>query len=109
MSVTVSLVDKKSPAKHAGIRPGDVLLSINGNTIEDVLDYRFYMIEKKLTVEINRSGKILKKKIKKKDEYEELGLEFETYLMDKQHSCRNKCIFCFIDQLPNVPSPQPLF
>ena len=55
MSVTVSLVDKKSPAKHAGIRPGDVLLSINGNTIEDVLDYRFYMIEKKLTVEINHS------------------------------------------------------
>ncbi len=109
MSVTVSLVDKKSPAKHAGIRPGDVLLSINGNTIEDVLDYRFYMIEKKLTVEINRSGKILKKKIKKKDEYEELGLEFETYLMDKQHSCRNKCIFCFIDQLPKGLRPSLYF
>jgi NifB/MoaA-like Fe-S oxidoreductase len=66
----------------------------------DVLDYRFYQNNEKLTVSfINSKGKVKNKRIKKA-EYDELGLGFATYLMDKQHSCLNKCIFCFIDQLP---------
>jgi len=100
VSVTVKSVDKKSPAYKIGMRDGDVLTKISDNEIMDVLDYRFYQNNEKLTIEfINSKGKIKVKKIRKK-EYEELGLQFETYLMDKKHSCRNKCIFCFIDQLP---------
>ncbi len=100
MSVTIKDVDKSSCAFKKGISSGDVLVSINGNEIVDVLDYRFYQVNKKLELVIkDKKGKTKKVKIKKQ-EYEELGLEFETYLMDKEHSCRNKCIFCFIDQLP---------
>lgn len=100
MSVTVNSVTKGSAAYKAGIRSGDILVSIDKNEIMDVLDYRFYQNNDRLTLEfINKKGKIKVKKVKKK-EYEELGLLFETYLMDKKHSCRNKCVFCFIDQLP---------
>ena len=100
MSVIIKSVEKGSPAYKAGLRDGDTLISIDGNEIIDVLDYRFYQDSERLTVEfIDSAGKVKTARIKK-DEYEELGLEFETYLMDKKHSCRNKCVFCFIDQLP---------
>ena len=100
MSVIVSGVEEKSPASRAGIKKGDLLLSLNGNEIMDVLDYRFYQNDVKITAEIiNSKGKVKRLKIKKK-EYDELGLLFDTYLMDEKRSCRNKCIFCFIDQLP---------
>ena len=100
MSVIIKSAEVGSPAARAGICGGETLVSINGNGIEDVLDYRFYQNENKLILGIiGKSGKLKKIKIKK-EEYEELGLEFETYLMDKKHSCLNKCIFCFIDQLP---------
>ena len=100
MAVIVESVDKKSPAYKAGIKAGDTLLSINGEEISDVLDYRFYQNDTKLSVEyITAKGKIKVKKVKK-GEFDELGLNFETYLMDKKQRCRNKCIFCFIDQLP---------
>ena len=99
MSVEVMGVEKGSPAAKAGIKAGDTLISINGNEIMDVLDYRFYQNETRLVLEIRRAGKMKKLKLKK-DEYSECGMEFSTYLMDKQHSCKNKCIFCFIDQMP---------
>ncbi len=100
MSVIVKNVVKNSPVARTGIKAGDILISLNGNEIMDVLDYRFYQNEKKISVSfLNTRGKTVTKTAKK-DEYEELGLEFETYLMDKQRSCKNKCIFCFIDQLP---------
>lgn len=99
MAIEIKSVDRGSPAAHAGLRAGDSLLSINGNVIRDVLDYRFYMIERKLRVEVERGGKPLAFNITK-EEYDELGLEFETYLMDRQHCCANKCVFCFVDQLP---------
>ena len=100
MSVIIGSVEKGSIAYKKGIRAGDTLVSIDKNEIMDVLDYRFYQNNSKLKVEyINSKGKNKTAKIKK-NEYDELGLQFETYLMDKKHSCRNKCVFCFIDQLP---------
>lgn len=100
MSVIIKDVEKGSSAYKAGIRGGDTLVSINKNEIVDVLDYRFYQNEEKLVVTfINNKGKQKTRKIKK-DEYDELGLVFDSYLIDEQHSCRNKCIFCFIDQMP---------
>ncbi len=99
MSVVIKSVLNGSPAHKKGIKSGDVLVSLNGNNIIDVLDYRFYQNEKKVVLSLLRGGKQVKKTIRK-NEYDELGLEFETYLMDKQRSCSNKCIFCFIDQMP---------
>ncbi len=100
MSVIIKSVNFGSCAYRAGIRAGDTLVSIDKNEIMDVLDYRFYQENDRLTLEfINSKGKLKSVKVKKR-EYDELGLEFETYLMDKKHSCRNKCVFCFIDQLP---------
>lgn len=100
MAVTIKDVQKSSCAYKKGIVPGDVLISINGNEIVDVLDYRFYQVNSKLELIIKTSKGDTKKVKIKKQEYQELGLEFDSYLMDKEHSCRNKCIFCFIDQLP---------
>ena len=99
MAVTISGVEKRSIAQRHGIKSGDVLLKIGDEAINDVLDYRFYMTAKRLTLFLRRDQIPYSVAIKK-DEYDDLGLEFETYLMDKQRSCRNKCIFCFIDQNP---------
>ena len=88
-----------SPAHRAGVRPGMYLVSINRHPIADVLDYQFYATERRLEIELLDGGKARKVKIRK-EQYEDLGLEFETYLMDRQHSCKNKCVFCFVDQMP---------
>lgn len=101
MAVKIFDVTTGSHADKAGIKKGETLLSINSNEIVDVLDYRFYQVNRKLTLEVADENKNVRTIEMTKGEYEEIGLEFETYLMDKQHSCRNKCIFCFIDQLPN--------
>lgn len=101
MAVVISSVNKKSRAFKAGILPNEKLLTINGNSIIDVLDYRFYQTERNVELEIEDANGNVRTVNIHKSEYEEIGLEFETYLMDKQHSCRNKCIFCFIDQLPD--------
>ena len=99
VSVTVSSVASGSPADKK-IKNGDKILTINGSDIMDVLDYRFYQNDKRLTIGVETADGKLKKVRIRKGEYDELGLEFESYLMDKEHSCRNKCIFCFIDQMP---------
>lgn len=100
MAVKIFDVTTGSHADKAGIKKGETLISINSNEIVDVLDYRFYQVNRKLTLEVEDENKNVRTIEMTKGEYEEIGLEFETYLMDKQHSCRNKCIFCFIDQLP---------
>ena len=92
-------VEERSYAKKAGIKPLDTLVSINGNEICDVLDYRFYLTEKVITLSLKGEKGDYTVKIKK-GEYDDIGLEFETPLMDEKHSCRNGCIFCFIDQNP---------
>ena len=98
--VKIVSVEERSYAKRAGIKPCDTLVSVNGNEICDVLDYRFYLTESQVEILLKReSGEEYTVKIKK-GEYDDIGLEFETPLMDKKHSCRNGCIFCFIDQNP---------
>ena len=97
--VKITGVLRRSLAERAGIATGDVLVSIDGNEICDVLDYRFYLTERNITLLIDRGGEELSVKIRK-DEYDDIGLEFETPLMDKKHTCKNGCIFCFIDQNP---------
>ena len=100
MNAIVKSITPKSPASGTIISTGDALLKINGNKIHDVLDYMFFSYEKRLFLElINSSGKLKFVKITKA-EGADIGLEFETYLMDAERSCANKCIFCFIDQLP---------
>lgn len=99
MAVTIQSVQPGSPCEKARVPAGGRLLQINGHEIDDVLDYRFYQNEKKLRLLVEVNGKKRRYTVKK-GEYDELGLEFETYLMDSQHACKNKCIFCFIDQLP---------
>lgn len=92
-------VEVGSRAARAGIKPCDVLVSINGNEVNDVLDYRFYLAERKVDIAVLRDGESLNFVIKK-GEYDDIGLCFETPLMDKKHTCKNGCIFCFIDQNP---------
>ncbi|MBO4407382.1 MAG: DUF512 domain-containing protein [Clostridia bacterium] len=99
LSVRVKTVEKGSPAARAGIREGDLLVSVNGHGIADVLDYDFYTAESSLSVVFEREG-VRKELALKKGQYTPLGLDFETYLMDKQRRCANTCVFCFIDQLP---------
>jgi len=99
VSVMIDRIQEGSPAEKAGIRAGWHLISINGHPIEDVLDYQFYATSNSLILCLEADGKRIEKKIEK-EEYDDCGLLFSSYLMDEQHSCRNKCIFCFIDQLP---------
>ena len=97
--VKITEVYSGSRAHKAGIIAGDTLVAINGNNINDVLDYRFYLTERSVTLALLRGEESYSVEIKK-GEYDDIGLEFETPLMDKKHSCKNKCIFCFIDQNP---------
>ena len=97
--VKITDVERSSRAERHGIRAGDVLISIDGNEIRDVLDYRFYLAERRIELLLSRDGKEYSVTIKK-GEYDDIGLDFETPLMDKKQTCKNGCIFCFIDQNP---------
>lgn len=100
MEHIVSAVIPGSIAEEMEIEPGDVLVSVNGQEPEDVFDYRYLMNEEEVLVVIRKpDGEEWELEIEK--EYEDdLGMEFENGLMDDYRSCRNKCMFCFIDQLP---------
>lgn len=100
MPVKILAVEPGGAASHAGVRPGETLLSINGNEICDILDYRFYETDRHLSIVLRDDAGAERTVQIRKGQYESIGLEFETYLMDQQHSCTNRCIFCFIDQLP---------
>ena len=106
MSVKINGVKKNSLCEVKGIKAGDELLKINGKEIMDVLDFDFYMAEQNVTMTFKcGDGKYKVVKAQNTD----CGLEFETYLMDKQQHCKNKCIFCFIDQLPKGLRPSLYF
>jgi putative radical SAM enzyme (TIGR03279 family) len=98
--VTVYNVLPSSIAQEAGIERGDVILSINSENIGDVFDYRFLTANEELLLEIEKpDGEIWEIEVEK-EQYDDLGIEFEDDLIDKAKSCTNNCIFCFIDQLP---------
>lgn len=100
MSVKITGVQKNSVAEEYGFEAGDSIVAIDGNEIMDVLDYRFYQNSDTLNITVlAKNGETVTVTVQK-EEYEDLGLEFSTYLMDEKRSCRNKCIFCFIDQMP---------
>ena len=99
MAVEIKSIIKNSPVSKFDIKSGDILVSVNGHEIADVLDYMYYSAEIHTDLAIERNG-VKNVFSVTKSEYDDLGLEFETFLMDKKQSCQNKCIFCFIDQMP---------
>ena len=99
MAVEIKSVKKFSALYFKGVKAGDKLVAVNGNKIRDFLDYEFYIKEEKLILDIEHNGKIRQVKVSNKS-YDGIGLEFCSYLMDNQQRCKNKCIFCFIDQNP---------
>ena len=105
----IKRVEIGSIADEMDIEPGDALICINDIPIEDVFDYRFLVHSEELTVVIRKkNGEEWELDIEK-DEDEDLGIEFESGLMDEYRSCRNKCIFCFIDQMPKGMRPTLYF
>lgn len=96
----VKSVQKDSIAEEMGIEAGDVLLLINGRKIEDIFDYQYYVEDENIVLLIEKpDGGQWELEIEKEED-EQLGIEFTEGLMDEYRSCRNKCMFCFIDQMP---------
>ncbi len=98
--VKITAVEERSRAARAGIAAGDRLVAVNQNEITDVLDYRFYLAERKVVLSLLRPDGTPYEAVIRKGEYDDVGLDFETPLMDEKHACKNGCIFCFIDQNP---------
>lgn len=97
--VKINSVMHGSPSDKCGVKKDDILVKINGHGIKDVLDYMYYAADTEVSLELLRGNETINLDISK-DEYDDLGLEFETFLMDSKQSCSNKCVFCFIDQMP---------
>ena len=96
----ISKVSKNSIADELGIEVGDLLISINGEPIHDIIEYRFLLSDEYLEVEIQKQNREVYIYEIEKDYDDDLGIEFTNPIIDKAKSCRNKCVFCFIDQLP---------
>ncbi|TCO67877.1 DUF512 domain-containing protein [Marinisporobacter balticus] len=96
----ISKVYEKGKAQKLGIEKGDKLLKINGQSIADVIEYMFIIADEYLEIEIEKKEGCIKKYSIYKEFDEDLGIEFENPIIDQAKSCQNKCIFCFIDQLP---------
>lgn len=96
----IEKISKGSIAAELEIEPGDILVSINGNKVKDIIDYKYLVSDEYVVVEIEKQGGEIWELEIEKDFDEDLGIEFSNPLIDKAKSCRNNCIFCFIDQLP---------
>ena len=99
MSTVITSIDHNSAAERAGLRIGEKLIAINGHPIEDVLDYRFFGYDGDPTVEVEGDKGERRAILVAKEEGDELGLNFDTYLMDEPRPCSNHCLFCFVDQM----------
>ena len=109
MEHTITAIEPGSIAEELELSPGDVLLSIDGQSVADIFDYRFLIRSEELTLLIRKpDGEEWELDIEK-DEDEDLGLSFDSGLMDEYRSCSNKCIFCFIDQMPPGMRPTLYF
>ncbi|MBQ4276069.1 MAG: DUF512 domain-containing protein [Lachnospiraceae bacterium] len=96
----VATVEPDSIAEELGLEPGDEILKINNEEIKDILDYRFLVQDEEIVLTVKtKQGETVDVEIEK-DADEDLGIEFENDFMDNYRSCHNKCIFCFIDQMP---------
>ena len=104
----IKAIDPTSPLRGKA-EIGESLVSINGNRIIDVLDYKFFAYDRALTIVLRRADGTEHSVHVHKDEGGDLGLEFESYLMDRARSCANNCVFCFIDQLPPGMRPTMYF
>ncbi|MCH5210121.1 MAG: DUF512 domain-containing protein [Oscillospiraceae bacterium] len=96
---TIKYVEPDSIAYEAGLEAGDKLLSINGHVFHDILEYRYLTAEYEVTLEVLKKDGT-KEMITVENDYDDIGIEFNEELIDEAQSCKNKCIFCFIDQLP---------
>ena len=108
MDNVIKSIDPDSPLRHKASE-GDAVVSINGHRILDVLDYKFFAYDPRLTVRLRRADGSEYEVAVRKSEGGDLGLEFESYLMDRARSCANNCVFCFIDQLPPGMRPTMYF
>lgn len=100
MKNKITSVEPNSLGEELGIEVGDYLVSINDTPVKDIIDYKFLMNDEYIEVEIEKSDGEVWISEADKDIQEDLGVDFESSIMDKAKSCSNKCIFCFIDQLP---------
>ncbi len=98
MAVHVAYTKKNTAANKLKL-DSCTILSINGNEINDMLDYEFYTKSKEMQICVIRENK-QETLIVEKQEYEPFGCEFDTFLIDEKHMCKNKCVFCFVDQIP---------
>ena len=104
----IKAVEPGSIGEEVGIEPGDILLAVNKEEPEDIFDYQYMIQEEYLEILIEKNTAHYGTKEEpeqwileiEKEEWEDLGIEFENGLMDEYRSCHNKCIFCFIDQMP---------
>jgi putative radical SAM enzyme (TIGR03279 family) len=96
MTATISFINENGPADKLGLHKGDIIKSINGNPVDDVIDYMFYSRDGSMDLRIQRGSKVHSYKIKK-NQFTEPGFEIRPFRIK---SCRNKCIFCFVHQLP---------
>ena len=99
MSTVITSIDRRSPAERAGVRVGERLISIGGHPVEDVLDYRFFGYDENPLLVLEASNGARRSVAVKKPEGVDLGLNFDTYLMDEPRPCSNHCLFCFVDQM----------
>lgn len=97
--LVISHVERGSLGEELGLQPGDVVLAVNGKRLMDMLDYRFHVTEEEVELTVQRGEQTLVFAVEK-EPYDLLGIEFENDLADKIHTCNNKCVFCFIHQMP---------
>ena len=99
--VKIHNVKKNSIAEEIGLKKGDYIISLNNEKIIDILDYKFHESDEYIEIEIEHEDKTIEIYEIEKDYEDELGIEFESELIDNPRACRNKCIFCFMEQLPS--------
>jgi NifB/MoaA-like Fe-S oxidoreductase len=98
--IKISRIEKDSIAEDLGLSISDTLVSVNGNNIIDILDYKFEISDEYIELEIKHEDDEVEIYDIEKEENDDLGIIFEDELIDSPKRCQNKCIFCFMEQLP---------